>query len=98
MESTVLNIDWSKLPDPTTVSTKTFMCLLEVYIDDFVALLIQSTNIDDITHLTRCLLHAITDMFPLQKSLAAKWARLFLNGSSSLKAPGSHARKSWIGY
>ena len=63
MESTVLNIDWSKLPDPTTVSPETFLRLLEVYIDNFIAL-VQSTNIGDITHLIRCLLLAITDMFP----------------------------------
>ena len=64
MESPVLNIDWSKLPDTATVSTKTFLWLLEVYIDDFIAL-IQSTNIDDITYFTRYLLHAITICSPL---------------------------------
>ena len=63
MESTVLNSDWSKLPSPTTVSAKTFLRLLEIYIDDFIAL-IQSTSIDDITHLTRSLLRAITDISP----------------------------------
>ena len=71
MEFTVLDIDWSKLPDPTTLSTKTFLQLLEVYIDDFITL-IQSTNIDDITQLTRCLLHAITDMFSPSESTGSK--------------------------
>ena len=42
-----------------------------MYIDDFIAL-IQTTNEDEIKRLTRCLLHAITDIFPAPSETGSK--------------------------
>ena len=63
MEDIVLNINWSNIPKIECDPNEAFLHLLEVYIDDFIAL-IQSTNIDHITKLTRSLLNAISDIFP----------------------------------
>ena len=58
MEDIVLDINWANIPkvdrDPN---------LLEVYIDNFIAL-IQTTNDDHIKKLTRSLLNTISDIFP----------------------------------
>ena len=63
MEDIVLDIDWAKIPKVDQDLNEAFLHLLEVYIDDFLAL-IQSTNKDHITKLTRSLLNAISDIFP----------------------------------
>ena len=39
----------------------------EVYVDDFIAAAIPRTK-EDLTHLSRALLHAIHDLFPPSKS------------------------------
>ena len=62
-EDIVLDIDWAKIPKVDRDPNEAFLHLLEVYIDDFLAL-IQSTNKDHITKLTRSLLNAISDIFP----------------------------------
>ena len=63
MENIVLNINWAKIPKIERDPNEAFLHLLEVYIDDFLAL-IQSTDMDHITKLTRSLLNAISDIFP----------------------------------
>ena len=63
MEDIVLNINWLNIPKIERDPNVAFLHLLEVYIDDCIAL-IQSTNIDHITKLTRSLLNAISDIFP----------------------------------
>ena len=63
MEDIVLDINWSNIPKTERDPNKAFLHLLEVFIDDFIAL-IQSTNIDHITKLTRSLLNTISDIFP----------------------------------
>ena len=63
MEDIVLDIDWAKIPKADRDPNEAFLHLLEVYIDDFLAL-IQSTDEDHITKLTRSLLNAISDIFP----------------------------------
>ena len=63
MEDIVLDINWPNIPKIKRDPNEAFLHLLEVYIDDFLAL-IQSTNKDHITKLTRSLLNAISDIFP----------------------------------
>ena len=63
MEKTVLDINWSAIPTTERDPNVAFLHLLEVYIDDFIAL-IHTTDKAEITRLTRSLLHAITDIFP----------------------------------
>ena len=63
MEDIVLDINWSNIPKTERDPNEAFLHLLEVYIDNFIAL-IQTTNIDHITQLTRSLLNAISDIFP----------------------------------
>ena len=62
MEDIVLDIDWAKIPKVKRDPNEAFLHLLEVYIDDFIAL-IQFTNEDHIIKLTRSLLNAISDIF-----------------------------------
>ena len=74
-EDIVMNIDWSKIPTNEKQNllaqklatnmgntTKVFT-LLECYIDDFIAM-IQTTDETKLREMTRCLLHAITTVFP----------------------------------
>ena len=63
MEDIVLDINWTNIPKADRDPQEAFLHLLEVYIDDFIAL-IQSTDEDHIKKLTRCLLNAISDIFP----------------------------------
>ena len=63
MEDIVFDIDWANIPKVERDPNEAFLHLLEIYIDDFLAL-IQSTNKDHITKLTRSLLNAISDIFP----------------------------------
>ena len=63
MENIFLDMNWAKIPKTERDPNEAFLHLLEVYIDDFLAL-IQSTNEDHKTKLTRCLLNAISDIFP----------------------------------
>ena len=49
------------LPDPDQQAA--FLCLLEVYIDDFIQLA-QTTDKAKLLHLSRALLHAIHSVFP----------------------------------
>ena len=63
MEDIVLNINWANIPKVDRDPNEAFLHLLEVYIDDFIAL-IQTTNEDHIKKLTRSLLNAISDIFP----------------------------------
>ena len=52
MEDIVLNINWANIPKVDRDPNEAFLYLLEVYIDDFIAL-IQTTNVDHIRKLTR---------------------------------------------
>ena len=63
MEDIVLDINWANIPKVDRDPNEAFLHLLEVYIDDFIAL-IQTTNNDHIKKLTRSLLNAISDIFP----------------------------------
>ena len=72
MEDIVLDINWSNIPKIEHAPNEAFLHLLEVYIDDCIAL-IQSTNIDCIKKLTRSLLNAISDIFHLHWSQVANW-------------------------
>ena len=62
-EKTVMNIDWTNIPRAEFDKDAALLHLLEVYIDDFIAM-IQCTDIPELTRLTRCILHGITDIFP----------------------------------
>lgn len=65
-EKTVMNIDWSKIPVSETSpleEEQRIVHLLECYIDDFIAM-IQCTDKNELTRLTRCMLTAITNIFP----------------------------------
>lgn len=74
-EATVMNIDWNKIPSKGKAQllkekmegildedTKLFY-LLECFVDDFISL-IQCTDKRQLTEMTRCVLHAITSVFP----------------------------------
>ena len=63
MEDIVLDISWANIPKVYRDPNEAFLHLLEVYIDNFIAL-IQTTNVDHIKKLTRSLLNAISDIFP----------------------------------
>ena len=63
MEDIVLDINWVNKPKVDGDPNEAFLHLLEVYIDNFIAL-IQTTNVDHIKKLTRSLLNAISDIFP----------------------------------
>ena len=62
-EHIILDINWKNIPKGNRNKDLAFLHLLEVYIDDFIAL-IQSTDEEEITRLTRCILQGITDIFP----------------------------------
>ena len=65
-EKTVMNIDWSKIPmsdNSPLEEEQRIVHLLECYIDDFIAM-IQCTNKNELKRLTRCMLTAITNIFP----------------------------------
>ena len=63
MEKTVLDINWSVIPQKKRDPNIAFLHLLEVCINAFIAL-IHTTDKEEITRLTRSLLHVITDIFP----------------------------------
>jgi hypothetical protein len=64
MEDIVMNIDWSQIPAHTAEPQLTkFLTLLEVYVDDFIAIT-QSTDEDHLRNVTRHLLDAIDSIFP----------------------------------
>ena len=69
-EHTVLDINWDNLPKPKG-KRRNFLHLLEVYIDNFIAL-IHTTDKEKIKRLTLCLLHAITDIFPAPSETGSK--------------------------
>ena len=74
-EKTVMNIDWTTIPSndklkilkdnlpPDLDNEQKLFYLLECYIDDFIAL-IQTNDKRQLTEMTRCILHAITAVFP----------------------------------
>ena len=57
-ENTVLNIDWKNLPQVQHDPDNKFLMLLEVFINNFIAL-IQCTDKDKLTWSTCCVLHVI---------------------------------------
>ena len=64
MEHVMMNIDWTTIPAHTTEPHLTkFLTLMEVYVDDFIAL-VQSTNPHHLRKVSRHLLHAIDSVFP----------------------------------
>ena len=63
-KKTVLNIDWINIPRNNFDKDAALLHLLKVYIDSFTAM-IQYTKIAELTCLTRCVLHGITNIFPL---------------------------------
>ena len=64
MENIMMDIDWSKIPaHAVEPHTTKFLTLLEVYVDDFIAL-VQTTNPAHLLTVTRTLLHAIDNVFP----------------------------------
>ena len=66
MEHIMMDIDWDKIPAHAIDPTQTrFLTLLEVYVDDFIAL-IQATDPAHIRKVSRHLLHAIDNVFPDQ--------------------------------
>ena len=62
MEDIVLDINWANIPKVDQDPNEAFLHLLEVYIDNCIAL-IQTTNVDHTKKLTRRLLNAISDIF-----------------------------------
>jgi hypothetical protein len=64
MENVMMNIDWTTIPAHTVDRhTTEFLTLLEVYVDDFIAL-IQTNEPAKLLSVTRTLLHAIDNVFP----------------------------------
>ena len=71
MKNIVLFINWADIPKVDQDLNETFLHLLEVYFDDFIAL-IQTTNVDHAKKLTKSLLNAISDIFPLPPITGSK--------------------------
>ena len=64
MENIMMNIDWSTIPAHSAQPHNTkFLTLLEVYVDDFIAL-VHTTDPTHLRNVTRTLLHAIESVFP----------------------------------
>ena len=64
MEDIMMNIDWTTIPAHKAEPALTkFLTLLEVYVDDFIAL-VQSTDPTQLRTVSRHLLHAIDNVFP----------------------------------
>ncbi len=61
-----LTMPTAKLPDPTLLSPaqgRSFLHVLEVYVDDFIQMA-QTTDAEQLRHLSRSLLHGIHSVFP----------------------------------
>ena len=64
MEDIMMNIDWASIPAHTVdPQTTKFLTLLEVYVDDFIAL-VHTTDPAALRTISRTLLHAIDNVFP----------------------------------
>jgi len=78
MENIMMDIDWTKInklhtPIDSETDKRTFLQLIEVYIDDFIGV-IQSTNEADLLQFSRRILDGITKVFPPPELSGSKMA------------------------